>query len=273
MSHEPAPHDTAANDGRIGATRSPSERLATLLRRAREAQGPAAEAVDWTLPIRPPKWPLRRCFASLVGQLRDGEAAVALICDQLAEANDNPDVHAFLRLQAADERRHAEFFQQYLERLDVAPTVDPVLAEVLERGMSWNGSRLAVIVACHIVIEGEALQVQQHFLDDVPCQLYRAVAAQVIRDEARHVAFGRIFLDGRLSTLPLDERLEMYRWVRSIWRDCASAAARHRVLGLLPRALGRDALNARWAARYGALERLGLILPHEHAAFERLGAD
>lgn len=271
MSEEAVQLDEAANDRRDGATQSRSVRLARLVRRAREAHGSAAREIDWTIPVRPPRWPLRRCFASLVAQLRDGETATALICDHLAGADGDPDVEAFFGLQAADERCHADLYQRYLERLDMAPPADLLLGEVLERGLSWDGSRLAVIIAYHVVIEGEALHAQQRFLRDVPCPLYQSLAAHVIRDEARHVAFGRIFLEGRLGALPLDERLEMYRWVRSMWRDCASAAARHRVFGLLPRALGRDALDARWTTQYAALARLGLILPHEHAAFAGLG--
>ena len=138
-------------------------------------------------------------------------------------------------------------------------------------GLAWRGSYHAPVVAFHIVLEGEALDLLQACSKRFPCPLFRQINRRVSHDEARHIAFGKLFLRNRVRSLPLEERLEIYRWVRSLWRDCAAATrARYGLFGRFALRTGPAALEARWQRQSAALEEIGLIGPGEAATFARI---
>lgn len=130
-----------------------------------------------------------------------------------------PEARRFLGTQTADEGQHARVYRAYLERLgDIAP-IDEAVATALEGGLEWSGSYHGPLVA----FEGEALRLQQEFSELFPCRLFRQVNGRISRDEARHVAFGRIYLGDKLAALPFNERVAIYHWVRELWHECARA--------------------------------------------------
>ena len=177
----------------------------------------------------------------------------------------------FVESQGRDEARHAAMYAHYLARLgDVAP-MDPALAAALEGALEWRESIAtpipAMMVAFNIVLEGEAVRLHGAAARAFPCPLLRRIAATVARDEARHTAFGRLYLSRVLAGLGLEERRAIYLGVRALWRDVARPSAADRPGGAILRRAWRGYMAARWRGHCRTFERIGLIRPGE--AFDR----
>ncbi len=241
--------------------------LDRLLDKAERGQWHVDEAIDWDLPPAPPNWISRKYFVSVISHLRAGEEATVGICRRLRRHVPEPAAHRLLDLQIADERRHASVYETYLARLGDSVAVDESFVEALESGNAWNGCWLGPMVAYHIVVEGEALRLQKELCQAFACPLFGALATRIAQDEARHVAFGRIYLDPKLAALPRDQRIDIYRWVRATWWDCAGAAFGRWSLG---RWLARGELEERWARQVDALVDVGLIAVDERDQFRRV---
>ena len=86
----------------------------------------------------------------------------------------------------------------------------------------------------------------------------------IARDEARHVAFGKLYPWNTLSALSAEERIGMYRWVRELWHDCASAArGEYYGLGRPITGVGRGSVGERWSTQVEALKDIGLVTDDE----------
>jgi hypothetical protein len=178
----------------------------------------------------------------------------------LLEELDGPRVRRFLQSQIADETRHAGIYRDYLERLGGLAPMDEALATALERAMAWPGSYHGLIVAFHILLEGEALRLQQDLVKWFPCPLLAQINRKISRDEARHVAFGKILLQNEVGDLDADERRAIYLRVKAIWGECSRAAIqRFAKPGALARSVAHYRLGRRWARAVRTFEEIGLV--------------
>ena len=204
----------------------------------------------------------------MVSQLYHAEVAAMRMCRRLQHELPEPEAKRFLETQRIDELRHVEAYRAYLERLgDIAP-INEAMATALEGGLAWTGSYHGATVAFHIVLEGEAVKLQQELSAMFPCPLFRQINARVALDEARHVAFGKIYLPDKLKALPWDERLAIYRWVKELWHVCADANHGCRGAGSAIIRPGRHRLEERWLKRRQTLIDSGLISRREVALVE-----
>ncbi len=245
------------------------ERMLRLLANGRADQWSFETDLDWRLAPRLPWFLPKRAYTTLVSQVFYGERATLLLCDALRPHLSDEPGRALIELQDIDERRHVAAYERYLGRLgDIAPP-DEATTATLEGGLAWRDSPLGMMVAFHIVLEGEALTIQQDLSVHSPCPLFAALNARAARDEARHVGFGKLYLRDRLARLPLDERREIYRRVRRLWRDCAQAI-RARYTGISARffALSRGRMDERWHRHARALVDLGLVDDTDAARIE-----
>lgn len=237
--------------------------LAALVVAAAEGQWQAETAIDWDQPVRPPRWLPGRLYAGAISQLRFGEIATGRLCQRLAPRLPDGDARTLLALQAGDEHRHGAAYERYLARLGETTPPDPAVAAVFAESLAWNGPPEGLVIAGHVVLEREALGLLRDLGQWCPCPLLRRLNARIARDEARHIAFGEIYLRPRIAALAAEERIAIYRWVKKLWRDCAGATAA-RYLGT--RALVRRRLDERWQQRARVLIRLGLVSAAEAAA-------
>ena len=241
---------------------SPRAGLDRLIACAGADQWAAEAAIDWNLAVRPPRLMPRRTYIAMVSQLYHAERATAEGCRRLLVALPDPAARRFVALQAAEEVRHATVYRAYLARLGDTAPIDPAVARAFDGALAWRGPWQGLVVAFNLVLEGEALALQRELIDLFPCPLFRALNRRIARDEARHVAFGRLYLCGRLAALPAEQRYEIYRWVRALWRECA-LARRGGGPGAAFIRIGRRRIEDRWASRARALEAVGLIGPGE----------
>ena len=227
----------------------------------------AAGTTDWSLaPVRP-RWATGRAYVGAVSQLYHGERATARACHHLGLVLPEPAAIRFVASQARDEARHAHLYARYLARLgDIAP-VDQALAGALDGALGRHDSAAAMMVAFNVVLEGEAVLLQGAVARAAPCPLLRRIAATVARDEARHVAFGELYLTRALARLGLEERRAIYLDVHALWRDVARPNAADNRRGAILRRAWRGYMAARWRVHCRTFGRIGLIRPGE--AFER----
>ncbi len=235
-----------------------------LLRKGRQADADAdSRAIDWSLsPVRP-RWATARAYVEAVSQLLHAERATRRACSRLAGVLPEPAAARFVESQARDEARHAAMYARYLARLgDVAP-MDEALAAALDGALERGGSVPAMMVALNVVLEGEAVHLHGAAARVFPCPLLRRIATTVGRDEARHTAFGRLYLTRVLARLGAEERRAIYLEIRALWREVARPCAGDGSGGAILRRAWRGYMAARWRTHCRSFERIGLIRPGE----------
>ncbi len=100
----------------------------------------------------------------------------------------------FAATQLMDEARHVEAFNRYIKttvktRYPYAPALQSLLEQVISESR-WDFG----VLAGHVMVENMALVTHAQHRERMGDPLARALSAYVARDEARHVAFGRLLL-------------------------------------------------------------------------------
>ena len=215
-------------------------------------------AIDWGLRPAPPRWMPARSYITAISQLYYGEQATVRMCERLLRDIADASAARFIATQIADEKRHIGYYERYLGRLGAIGDIEEGVAMAYDGALGWSGSYHGAIVAFHVVLEGEGLRIQRLFGDWFPCPLFRQVNGLIARDEGRHVAFGRRYLKQSLASLPFEERLAIFRWIRALWFDCADAI-RAEMPATVSLLVGRGWAEDRWRRQCRALRDIGLI--------------
>jgi hypothetical protein len=182
-----------------------------------------------------------------------------------------------------DEARHVEVFSRYLhEKLEWEWPINPSLKELLDATLMdsrWDFKYLGM----QIIIEGLAMAAfgNLHQLTQEP--LLKELIHYVMRDEARHVAFGVISLKDYYTDMPANELADREDFIiyacelmrnRLIGDQIADAMGWNRrevqekVLSSEAAQIFRQMLFARVVPN---LKRLGLLSPRVREAFAKLG--
>ncbi|MGZ3240557.1 MAG: ferritin-like domain-containing protein [Burkholderiaceae bacterium] len=147
-------------------------------------------------------------IADALSQVVHGEQGGLLVSCRLANYLPERDAKMFAASQAMDEARHMEVFSRYVERLhDIAPP-SPTLCRVLDTILTakhWQ----AQLIGMQIMIEGLALANFSAIRNATNCDLLRELLRLVMRDEARHVAFGHQYLKRILGEMHADDLAEV----------------------------------------------------------------
>lgn len=240
--------------------------LENLFRKAIAATRSRALAVDAAEPVRPPQRIIRPAFADVVSQLLHAEQATGRMCRLMAGRTGTPLADILLQFQAGDEAHHAKLYRSYLARIGDIRPIDTRLSEALDAMCETDLGPEAVLAAFNVVLEGEAVKLQQDCIERFTCPALTRITRAIGRDEARHVAFGHAFLKGAFSDMNAERRFGIYRHIHRCWKV---AAAHPRESGsLFATILTRrraDYMASRWAHHDAALKTLGLIRSSEQA--------
>jgi hypothetical protein len=208
------------------------ERLLLLYERAKGAQWNASEDIDWTIdvPFGGPlgtdssfgegayrasplaargrsawdefRWEFQ---AWMVSQFLHGEQGALLAASRLAQELPNIECKYYAASQAADEARHVEAFSRYVrEKLPHSYPVSGPLAALLDdvlRDSRWDMTALGM----QIVIEALAMAAFRLARTTFNDPLIKRIATLVSRDEARHISFGVMSLQGLYSEMTANE--------------------------------------------------------------------
>ena len=147
-------------------------------------------------------------------------------------------------------------YARYLEGIGGIAPIDHAVERTFRAALAWDGPWQGLVVAAHMVLESETVRLLRHSPTMFSCPLLCEINARVVCDEARHLAFGRLYLARRLGELSPSERRRIYRWVFGLWHD--SVYSWRGSLSIL-NWLNRGALRRLWHDHARALCRVGLI--------------
>ena len=143
------------------------------------------------------------------------------MCRRLVSGHDDPWARRCIEIQIADETRHAEAYRTCLAEIGELAPPDPVLSAAYEKALARSDQPEALIAAFNIVLEGEALYALDYLGGWFQCPRFLDLNARISRDEARHLAFGRLYLGDRLRRMAQDQRIEIHRWLKELWSEAA----------------------------------------------------
>ena len=195
---------------------------------------------------------------SLAGQFLQGEELTALTCTALRDRLPLASARVCLALQGEDESRHAALYRRYLQTRGARPDAASLLAPAAQRFLAWQGPPEAILLALHVIIEGEALAFQEQARHFTHCPSFAALSRLVAGDEARHVAFGRIYLPDALRTLTPAEKQRIHEWLRALWFECSARLPQVLPRPWLGRFIARRWAEHRWDHWQAQLAELGL---------------
>lgn len=245
-------------------------RLQTLVCKGEAAQSQSVDDIPWsTIEPARPFWLPRTSIAWGISQFYHGEMATAALCRVITEAIDCPIARSFLATQIRDEERHARIYARYLHSIGSGCLDNDILKDLHTAISAKAHDPIAMVLATHVVLEGESLALQQSLSPWLPCPLFAEISRVIARDEARHHAFGRVYLLGMLLHRPLSERLDYARWIKDFWKTGVRRAARKlKPPGFQFFSGGWDRWLAReWNERLDRLTAAGLFSETERTLF------
>jgi hypothetical protein len=217
-----------------------SSKLRALYEKAKNAQWNAATDIDWsydiqfgtplvqlpatvgtqmrrpdTCPVPPERWDDYRWeyHAWMTSQFLHGEQGALLATSRLVHTVPDLDDKLYAASQVTDEARHVEAFSMYLERLGHTYPINDALREMLSHIVSdarWDITYLGM----QVIVEGLALAVFRLGQVSAFDPVIQRITDLVARDEARHVAFGALALEGLYRELSSREMAERKEFVK-----------------------------------------------------------
>ena len=207
--------------------------LRELYTKSKDLQWDGARALPWHLSVDPdgpnfpdevvpiyghPQWDrltqrervaLKREVVSwMLSQFLHGEQGALLATSQIVTTVQSMDAKFYGATQVMDEARHVEVYARYLsDKMQLTYPVTPTLKQLLDVILTdsrWDFKYLGM----QIMVEGLALAafgVMREMTDE---PLLKQLTGNVIRDEARHVAFGVLSLKEFYEGLTDAELLE-----------------------------------------------------------------
>ncbi|MDH5491080.1 MAG: ferritin-like domain-containing protein, partial [Myxococcales bacterium] len=165
-------------------------------------------------------------LAWMLSQFLHGEQGALLVASQLISCAPTHDAKLYAASQTFDEARHVEVFGRYLlEKVGLMYPVNVHLKSLLDKILSdprWD----LKFIGMQIVIEGLALAAFNTMKMTARDPLLREIVELVIRDEARHVAFGVTYMEEHVKALSEAERAE-----RALFAYEACVVMRERMVG------------------------------------------
>ncbi|MFI5308907.1 MAG: ferritin-like domain-containing protein [Polyangiales bacterium] len=207
-----------------------NQQLKTLYSKAKRLQWDAETQIDWTQPIDPSR-PLideerfglsqlpfvRRMDKSKQEALRahiaayqlsqflHGEQGALMTAAALTHAVPDYEGKLYAATQTMDEARHVEVYDRYIKKLAIIYPMSEVLKAVIDKTLQAD-RWVKIAIGMNMVVEGLALGAFQNMRRSTTCPLLREIVEGVLRDEARHVAFGNVYVKQAVAQMHPDER-------------------------------------------------------------------
>ncbi|MEU6862245.1 ferritin-like domain-containing protein [Streptomyces sp. NPDC046876] len=147
----------------------------------------------------------------LYSQFLHSEQFALLGVGKIAAATPSLEAKMYAATQVMDEARHADAFNRYIKtKIGVRYPLSPTLSALFEQVLAEPRWDLGVLCA-HVLVENMGLAAFSMHKERMADPLAKAFMGYVLRDEARHVAFGRTLLRREyphLSSKEIAEREE-----------------------------------------------------------------
>ncbi|HEY7957157.1 MAG TPA: ferritin-like domain-containing protein [Polyangia bacterium] len=225
----------------------------------------------------------RESYSWLLSQFLHGEQGALVTAAQLVNTVPWIDAKYYAATQVVDEARHVEVYERYLrEKVELVYPINVNLKTLLDQVLCdsrWDMKYLGM----QIIIEGLALASFRMIHDFTVEPLIKELIHMVMRDEARHVAFGvlslREFYEQELSEKERREREEFTYQACLLMRDRLVGEEVYERMGL-PVAECREITLASESMRefrkflfmriVPNIKRLGLLTPWMKEKFSEL---
>jgi hypothetical protein len=130
----------------------------------------------------------------LFSQLLHSEQFALLGVGKMAAGTPTLESKLYAATQVMDEARHAEAFNRFIKtKIGVRYGISPTLGKLFEQVLAEPRWDLGVLAA-HVLVENMGLATFSLYKERMQDPLAQAFMSYVLRDEARHVAFGRTLL-------------------------------------------------------------------------------
>ena len=287
-------------------------RLGKLYEKSKTMQWNASTDVDWSIAVDPGAVPVVEQFAKatfedngpisrrlgdspemmheiiaqnhgwLISQFMHGEQGALVATAKICAAAESIDDKYYAAAQVADEARHVEAYQRYLDKVGYRYDVSPSLHELLNQVMRHEHVDMTFL-GMQILVEGVALAAFSLGGALLANPLIGQITDLVRRDEARHVAFGVLSLQGtyeEMDPVDLREREEFVLDACALMRDRFAPTQVWEHFGIpLDEATEEfasspDAIAFRsilFSKVVPNLRKLGLLTPRVREGFEQLG--
>lgn len=218
----------------------------------------------------------------LFSQLLHAEQFALIGVGKIAAGTPSLQAKMYAATQVMDEARHAEAFNRYITtKIGVRYELTPTLSSMFAQGLAETRWDLGVLAA-HVLVENMGLAAFGAYRERMTDPLAKAFIGYVLRDEARHVAFGRTLLRRVYPELTAAERAEREEFaLEGCWalRDRYVDDDVWRTLGYGEEgvALARNSLSKREFRRrvfkriVPALKDIGLFGPRMRRGLAQMG--
>jgi hypothetical protein len=287
-------------------------RLNRLYEKSKVSQWNASTDVDWDIEVDPGAMPTDERFQGidwgqddplfavigdapdtvhevvaqnhgwLVSQFMHGEQGALLATAKICAGATSIDDKYYAAAQVADEARHVEAYQRYLDKIGITYPCSTSLHELLTDVMGHRHVDMTFL-GMQILVEGVALAAFSLGGALLANPLIGHITELVRRDEARHVAFGVLSLQGvydDMDPVDLAEREEFVLEACALMRDRFMPVQVWEHFGIdTDDASTRFADSADMQAFRSLmfskvvpnLRKLGLLTPRVREGFEQLG--
>jgi hypothetical protein len=206
------------------------EQLGRLYEKAKTLQWDAAKDIPWDKPIDPSRpivdeeqfgltaipfvqkltkakqEALRAHIAAYqLSQFLHGEQGALMTAAALTHAVPDYEGKLFSATQTMDEARHVEVYDRYIKKLAVIYPIGHWLKELIDVTLTAN-HWVKIAIGMNMVVEGLALGAFHNMRKVTTCEILRELLTYVMRDEARHVAFGGVYVGKAIAAMHEDER-------------------------------------------------------------------
>ncbi|MDG1399566.1 MAG: ferritin-like domain-containing protein [Candidatus Binatia bacterium] len=223
------------------------ESLQSLYSKAKQNQWDGEEALDWSVEIDPSKplmaesqLPLKdlplfqrlsksqqekftaHSTAQLLSQFLHGEQGALMTAATLTHAVPHYEGKLFAATQTMDEARHVEVYEKYIRKLAIVYPIAPWLKETIDKTLvadHW----VKIAIGMNMVVEGLALAAFHNMRRSTTCDLLRSLTEGVLRDEARHVAFGNLYTRESIAEMHADDREDIAQFAFEVVKLMADA--------------------------------------------------
>jgi rubrerythrin len=149
----------------------------------------------------------RQALCRMLNILQVGESVAQDVCAKLALLCEEEDYRNHAVAQAMDEARHHVAYARILEKLgDPLEEMDAMMEAIFDQLLASNDAT-TIIATEQFFLESLAMPLFERMMAKATNPLLRDVVTLIHRDEARHVAFGVLYVEQLLRRLAPAERL------------------------------------------------------------------
>jgi hypothetical protein len=160
-----------------------------------------------------------------LSQFLHGEQGALMTAAALTHAVPDYEGKLYAATQTMDEARHVEVYDRYIKKLAMIYPIGTWLKALIDKTLTAN-HWVKIAIGMNMVVEGLALGAFHNMRAVTSCDLLREILTYVMRDEARHVAFGGVYVGQTIADMHPDEREDVADFAMEVLKMMRSSRLR-----------------------------------------------